>query len=109
MIHINSSFIKTWDCTITPQSISQIRNNKYIPQYIRILATNNGSFTRNNSILHNQLIKILLIQQYKELCKIDKHYHYINKSNQYKRQVWLINDGSKKKSYLLNLIFKAIF
>nr|YP_009314267.1 Hypothetical protein ORF_7 [Liagora harveyana]SCW22521.1 Hypothetical protein ORF_7 [Liagora harveyana] len=109
MIPINSSFIKTWDCTVNPKSLSQIRHNKSIPPYIRILATNNGSFTRNNSILQNQLINIILIQQCQETYRTNQRYHHINKLNQYKRQVWLINNESKKKFYLQNLTCMTVF
>nr|YP_009314062.1 Hypothetical protein ORF_7 [Izziella formosana]SCW22316.1 Hypothetical protein ORF_7 [Izziella formosana] len=103
-MNIHSSFIKIWEFNIAPQSLSSIRHNTSIPQYIRIIITNNGSFTRNNSILHKQLTKILLIQQYKENYTEFTPYTIIKPSNRHKRQVWLINDGNKKKFYLQNLI-----
>nr|YP_009315088.1 hypothetical protein P8471_pgp169 [Titanophycus setchellii]SCW23543.1 conserved_ORF_7 [Titanophycus setchellii] len=103
-MNIKANFIKLWDYKVNPKSRSKIRRNNSIPKFIRILITNNGSLTRNSSILHNQSTNILLIKQYAEL---HNHYSPLKKQDQiqkYTRQVWLIHDWNKKKFFLLSLI-----
>nr|YP_009312836.1 Hypothetical protein ORF_7 [Helminthora furcellata]SCW21090.1 Hypothetical protein ORF_7 [Helminthora furcellata]SCW23950.1 Hypothetical protein ORF_7 [Helminthora furcellata] len=103
-ININLKFIKIWTCRINTQSKSKIRQSKIIPANIRILLTSNGSFTRNSSILYNQLTDILLVQEYQRIYKtntIIQHYNIVQNS---KRQVWLIHYCNKKKLFLPNQI-----
>ncbi len=108
-MNIKADFIKLWDYQINTTSRSKIRHDRSVPKVIRILTTNNGSLTRNSSILHNQFINILLIKQHQELysntTKIKKQSHV----QQYIRQVWLINDCNKKKLFLLSLISITFF
>nr|YP_009315699.1 Hypothetical protein ORF_7 [Trichogloeopsis pedicellata]SCW24357.1 Hypothetical protein ORF_7 [Trichogloeopsis pedicellata] len=101
-ININSKFIKVWNCTTSQTSTYKVRTNVYIPIYLRILLTNNGSFTRNSTILFNQLTDIMLIHQYtKSDKKVTLNSKYITATN-CQRQVWLINYLDKKKLLLLN-------
>nr|YP_009314678.1 Hypothetical protein ORF_7 [Neoizziella asiatica]SCW23133.1 Hypothetical protein ORF_7 [Neoizziella asiatica] len=103
-MNIKADFIKLWDYQINITSRSKIRHDKSIPKIIRILTTNNGSLTRNSSILHSQFINILLVKQYKEL---HNHSTHIKKQSQVQlstRQVWLVHNYNKKKFFLQSQI-----
>nr|YP_009313859.1 Hypothetical protein ORF_7 [Hommersandiophycus borowitzkae]SCW22113.1 Hypothetical protein ORF_7 [Hommersandiophycus borowitzkae] len=110
MIHFNihSNFIKVWNHTFTPTSKSQIRTNKLIPQYIRVLLTNNGSFTRNSTIIYQQLTDIILVQEYTERYSPEIVDLNIKTYDTYQRKIWLTNTSSKKKLFLLNPIVLMI-
>nr|YP_009313039.1 Hypothetical protein ORF_7 [Dermonema virens]SCW21293.1 Hypothetical protein ORF_7 [Dermonema virens] len=94
----NIHFIKVWQYNGPIRDKDSSQKMLAIPQPILMLLTSNGSFTRNSTILYNQLTDIKLIKE-------EKHPStgLINSTTRkYQREVWLTQNSNKKKLFLHN-------
>nr|YP_009315292.1 Hypothetical protein ORF_7 [Yamadaella caenomyce]SCW23747.1 Hypothetical protein ORF_7 [Yamadaella caenomyce] len=97
-------FIKLWNYNFSADNFNSLRTVKSIPPLIRVLLTSNGSFTLNSGIISNDLTEIILLTNVKRghISDIASNVFSLSPIED-PREVWLIENRSKKKLHLQDL------
>nr|YP_009314473.1 Hypothetical protein ORF_7 [Liagoropsis maxima]SCW22727.1 Hypothetical protein ORF_7 [Liagoropsis maxima] len=97
-INIGKNFVKLWNYDFPSNIISNINHSNSIPQSLRILLTNDGSFTRNSTIINHLYTSITLIEQTKGFSTktLKKIAYQKPLPKKYNRHVWLTDENKKK-------------